>query len=38
LRLRALVARARRDEAAHRDYQDRYRALATSLGFEGYIA
>jgi adenylate cyclase len=38
LRLRALLARARGDEAAYRDYRDRYRAMAKSLGFEGHIA
>ncbi len=38
LRLRALLARARDDEAGYRDYRDRYRAIATSLGFEGHIA
>jgi hypothetical protein len=38
LRLRALLARAHGDEAGYRDYRDRYRALATSLGFEGHIA
>ncbi len=38
LRLRALLARARGDEASYRDYRDRYRALATSLGFEGHMA
>jgi class 3 adenylate cyclase len=38
LRLRALLARARGDEDAYRDYRDRYRAMATSLGFEGHIA
>jgi adenylate cyclase len=37
LRLRALVARARRDEAGYRDYRDRYRAMAASLGFEGHM-
>ena len=37
LRLRALLARARGDEAAYRDYRDRYRAMATSLGFEGHM-
>ena len=36
LRLRAL-ARADSDEAAYRDYRDRYRAMATSLGFEGHM-
>jgi hypothetical protein len=25
------------DEASYRDYRDRYRAMATSLGFEGHI-
>jgi class 3 adenylate cyclase len=38
LRLRALVARARGDEAGYRDYRDRYRRMAESLGFEGHIA
>ncbi len=38
LRLRALLARARDDDAAYRDYRDRYRDMATSLGFEGNIA
>ncbi len=37
LRMRALLARARGDEASYRDYRDRYRALATSLGFEGHM-
>jgi hypothetical protein len=38
LRLRALLARARGDEDAYSDYRDRYRAIATELGFEGHIA
>ncbi len=38
LRLRALLAQAHGDETAYRDYRDRYRAMATSLGFEGHIA
>ena len=38
LRLRALLARARGDEAAYRDFRDRYRDMAESLGFEGHIA
>ena len=38
LRLRALLARARGDDTAYRDYRDRYRAMATSLGFEGHMA
>jgi len=37
-RLRALLACARGDEAAYRDYRDHYRAMATSLGFEGHMA
>ena len=37
LRLRALLARANGDEAGYRDYRDRYRAMATSLGFEGHM-
>lgn len=38
LRLHALLAKAHRDEIGYRDYRDRYRALATSLGFEGHMA
>jgi hypothetical protein len=38
LRMRALLARAQGDDAAYRDYRDRYRALAKSLGFEGHMA
>ena len=38
LRLRALLARVQGDDARYRDYRDRYRAMATSLGFEGHIA
>lgn len=38
LRLRALLARARSDEMGYRDYRDRYRAMAKTLGFEGHIA
>jgi hypothetical protein len=37
LRLRALLARARGDEAAYRDFRDRYRDMARTLGFEGHI-
>src|SRR4029077_4952953 len=37
LRLRALLARARGDETAYCDFRDRYRAMATSLGFEGHM-
>jgi hypothetical protein len=38
LRLRALLARARGDEESYRDYRDRYRDMARTLGFEGHIA
>jgi adenylate cyclase len=38
LRMRALLARARGDKAGYRDYRDRYRKLATELGFEGHMA
>ena len=37
LRSRALLAGARGDESVYRDYRDRYRALATSLGSEGHM-
>ena len=37
LRLHALLARARDDEAGYRDYRERYRAMAKSLGFEGHM-
>ena len=36
-RLRALLAKPHGDEAGYRDYRDRYRAMATSLGFEGHM-
>jgi class 3 adenylate cyclase len=38
LRLRALLARAHRDDTDYRDYRDRYRDMASTLGFEGHIA
>ena len=38
LRLRALLARARGDEVGYRDFRDRYRDMARTLGFEGHIA
>ena len=38
LRMRALLAKAHGDEAGYRDYRDRYRDMAQSLGFEGHIA
>jgi hypothetical protein len=37
-RLRALLARAHGDDSAYRDYRDRYRDMARTLGFEGHIA
>jgi hypothetical protein len=36
--LRALLARAYGDEAGYRDFRDRYRDMAKTLGFEGHIA
>jgi adenylate cyclase len=38
LRMRALLARAQGDAATYRDYRDRYRRMATELGFEGHMA
>ena len=38
LRLRALLARAHGDDTAYRNYRDRYRDMARTLGFEGHIA
>jgi hypothetical protein len=38
LRLRALLARAHGDDAAYSEFRNRYRDMATSLGFEGHIA
>jgi len=38
LPMRAFEAQARGDRPAYRDYRDRYRAMANSLGFEGHIA
>jgi len=38
LRLQALVARAHGDTPAYAHFRDRYRAMATELGFEGHIA
>ena len=31
------MAQSHGDEVASRDYRDRYRAMAKSLGFEGHI-
>jgi hypothetical protein len=38
LRVRALLARARGDEATYGDYRERYRTMATQLDFGGHIA
>jgi hypothetical protein len=38
LRLRALLANTRGDEATYRDLRDRYRGMANDLGFEGHMA
>jgi class 3 adenylate cyclase len=38
LRLRALLAQAHGDDERYRDYRDRYRDMARTLGFEGHIA
>jgi len=38
LRLRALLAHAQGDTAAYRELLERYRAMASSLGFEGHMA
>jgi hypothetical protein len=37
LRLRALLGRAHGDDARYREYRDRYRDMARSLGFQGHI-
>jgi hypothetical protein len=37
LRLRALLAHAHRDAAAYAEFRDRYRAMATTLGFDGHM-
>ena len=38
LRMCALMAQAHGDRTEYRDYRDRYRAMAKSLGFDGHIA
>ena len=38
LRLQAMLARAHGDDARYREYRDRYRDMAKTLGFEGHIA
>lgn len=37
LRLHALLARARGDDSVYREYRDRYRDIAISLGYEGHM-
>jgi class 3 adenylate cyclase len=37
LRLRALLARVRGDDVLYHDLRERYRAMASELGFEGHI-
>ena len=37
LRLRALLARAHGDATGYAHFRDRYRDMATSLGFEGHM-
>jgi hypothetical protein len=38
LRLHALLARANGDDEAYRELKERYRDMATSLGFEVHMA
>lgn len=38
LRLRALLARAHAEEEAYRELVQRYRAVASSVGFDGHVA
>jgi adenylate cyclase len=37
LRLRALVAKAHGDDTGYREFGDRYRDMAKTLGFEGHM-
>ena len=37
LRMRALLAKALGDETSYRDYRDRHRDMAKTLGYEGHI-
>jgi hypothetical protein len=37
VRMQTLMAQAHGDDAGYSDYRDRYRAMATSLGFEGHM-
>jgi hypothetical protein len=36
-RIRALIAQAQGDDAAYRTHRDRYREMASTLGFEGHM-
>jgi hypothetical protein len=38
LRTRAMLAKARGDDASYREFRDRYRAMADQFGFEGHMA
>ncbi|MEV0674045.1 adenylate/guanylate cyclase domain-containing protein [Mycobacterium sp. NPDC050441] len=38
LRVNALIAHAKGEDAAYREFRDRYRDMATRLGFEGHTA
>jgi adenylate cyclase len=38
LRMRALLAQAKGEDAEYRELRDRYRKMATELGFEGHMA
>jgi hypothetical protein len=38
LRSRALLSKARGDQAAYQELTERYRDMAKTLGFEGHIA
>jgi adenylate cyclase len=38
LRMRALLAKAECDDTAYREFAERYRAMAESLGFDGHMA
>jgi hypothetical protein len=38
LRLRSMVAHADGDETEYRKLRDRYRKMASELGFDGHIA
>ena len=37
LRMRALLARVQGEHDSYRDYRDRYRKMATNLGFQGHM-